>query len=63
MKKIKAFIIDAVHEVRHKVTWPSYKSLQESSVLVLVASVIFAAVIGVVDLVLRNVIGWFYHMF
>ncbi|OJW69333.1 MAG: preprotein translocase subunit SecE [Candidatus Amoebophilus sp. 36-38] len=63
MKKIKAFIIDTVQEVRYKVTWPSYKSLQESSVLVLVASVIFAAVIGVVDLIIRNAMGWFYNMF
>ena len=32
--------------MKNKVTWPTYKELQESSILVLIASMIFALLIG-----------------
>ncbi|MHB9146934.1 MAG: preprotein translocase subunit SecE [Candidatus Amoebophilus sp.] len=63
MKKIKTFIVDSFREVRYKVTWPTYKSLQDSALLVLLASVIFAIVIGLVDLAFRNAMSWFYNIF
>ena len=62
MKNIKKIIIDSWDEVRHKVVWPSYKSLQESSLVVLSASIIFAIVIGFIDLGLRNSVSWFYKI-
>ena len=34
-------------------SWPKFNELQSSAILVLVASLIFAIVIGFVDLVLR----------
>ena len=63
MKKIKDYIVDCYQELRFKVTWPKFKDLQNSSVLVLVASVIFALIIGIMDLVFKNLLGWFYHAF
>tara|TARA_B100001167_G_C16756437_1_gene298982 strand:+ start:171 stop:320 length:150 start_codon:yes stop_codon:yes gene_type:complete len=47
----------------NKVTWPSYNSLQNSSVLVLVASLIFAIFIGVIDLGFENTMSLFYETF
>jgi|TARA_B100002049_G_scaffold18142_1_gene12352 preprotein translocase subunit SecE len=47
----------------NKVTWPSYNSLQNSSVLVLVASLIFAIFIGVIDLGFENAMSLFYETF
>jgi len=47
----------------HKVTWPSFQSLQNSSVLVLVASLIFAMLIGVIDFVFENAMSLFYDTF
>ncbi len=61
--KIQLFILDCISEIRHKVTWPSYKSLQDSSVLVLVSLVIFSLIIGVIDLSFRKIFGWVYGMF
>lgn len=61
--KIQSFIIGCILEIRHKVTWPSYKSLQDSSILVLVVLVIFALVIGAIDLSFRKVFGWVYSIF
>jgi preprotein translocase subunit SecE len=61
--KLKKFITDSVDELRVKVTWPKYAELQNSSVLVLVASLIFAVLIGLIDLVFDNIMTWFYNEF
>jgi preprotein translocase subunit SecE len=61
--KLKKFIVESVDELRNKVTWPKFNELQSSSVLVLVASLIFAIVIGAIDFVFDNMLGWFYNEF
>ncbi|MHA7877801.1 MAG: preprotein translocase subunit SecE [Bacteroidota bacterium] len=63
MSKIRLFIIGSINEIRHKVTWPGYGELQRSSMLVLVASFVFAIIIGLVDLILKNTVSWFYRTF
>ena len=64
MLKIKSFIKDSYWEMKNKVTWPTYKELQESSILVLIASMIFALVIGAMDLVYKGILkDWFYVVF
>jgi preprotein translocase subunit SecE len=63
MKKIKDFIIDSYQELRFKVSWPKFKELQNSSVLVLVASIIFALLVGMIDLVFKNIMAWYYNAF
>ena len=62
MSKIKSFILGSIDEIRHKVAWPLYSELQSSSMLVLATSFVFAIVIGLVDLVFKNVISWFYSI-
>jgi len=61
--KLKKFIVESVDELRSKVTWPKFSELQSSSVLVLVASLIFAIIIGAIDFVFDNIMGWFYNEF
>ena len=61
MQKLKAYILESTEEMKNKVTWPSYKSLQNSSVLVLVASLIFALLIGLIDTAFKNSLEWFYQ--
>ena len=63
MNKIKTFVKESVNEMRFKVSWPKYNELQSSSILVLVASLIFALLIGVMDLAFDNVMTWFYREF
>lgn len=60
MNKLKSFILESYDEMRHKVSWPKYSELQSSSVLVLVASVIFALLIGAIDLGFGNIMDWVY---
>jgi len=61
--KLKKFIVETVDELRNKVTWPKFSELQSSSVLVLVASLIFAIIIGAIDFVFDNIMSWFYTEF
>lgn len=44
----------------HKVTWSKYSDLQNSAILVLVASLIFALMIGAIDYVFENLMEFVY---
>lgn len=50
-------------ELRDNVSWPSWDSLQESSILVLVASLIIAVVVFAMDKVFENLFGFIYELF
>jgi len=63
MQKLIDFIKASKDEMVNKVSWPPYNQLQESSILVLVASLIFALMIGVIDLAFDNTMSWFYNAF
>lgn len=63
MAKLVEFVKGSVDELKTKVTWPSYNDLQSSSALVLVASLIIALMIGVMDLGFENIMTWFYRNF
>ena len=49
MANIIQYIEESFSELVHKVTWPTWDQLQSSSIVVLVASVIFALMILVMD--------------
>ena len=63
MEKLKNYILDSIDEIRNKVSWPKFNELQSSAILVLVASMIFAIVIGLIDLGFKNTLAWFYREF
>ncbi len=63
MKKVWDYISDSIDEVRNKVTWPKFSELQSSAVLVLVASLIFAIVIGAIDVAFQEVLARYYENF
>jgi preprotein translocase subunit SecE len=47
----------------HKVSWPSWKDLQSSSIVVMIASIIIALVIAAMDGAFRNIMQVIYGMF
>jgi preprotein translocase subunit SecE len=53
---------EAYNELVHKVTWPSFSSLQSSATLVMIASLIFALVIFAMDFVFRNGVEIVYNL-
>jgi preprotein translocase subunit SecE len=63
MEKLTKFFNNTVEEMRFKVSWPTYGELQKSSVLVLVGSLVFAVIVGAMDLVYDSTLEWFYNQF
>ncbi|SIT91067.1 preprotein translocase subunit SecE [Pontibacter indicus] len=63
MSKVKGYIDETVEEMKNKVSWPPYAELQNSSVLVLIGSLIFALVVGAMDFVFDSTLSWFYNQF
>ncbi len=62
-QKLKTFILDSKTEMLENVTWSTYAELQESSILVLVASLIFALLIGLMDFVFKTGLDAYYSSF
>jgi len=63
MDKVRDYIMDSIDEIRNKVTWPKFNELQSSAILVLVASLIFAIVIGLIDISFKEMVQWYYKNF
>jgi preprotein translocase subunit SecE len=61
--KIKTYIKESYNELVHKVTWPTWKELQNSAVIVMVASIIIALVIFIMDLFFENLMDFIYSLF
>lgn len=54
MDKVIQFFKDSWQEITQEVTWPSWGDLQSNATLVLVASIIFALVVGGFDFLITN---------
>lgn len=63
MEKLKTYIGESWDEIMNKVTWSKFSELQSSAILVLVASTIFALVIGAIDWVFKTGLTFFYKEF
>ena len=71
MNGVLDFVKESYVEMTTKVTWPTWKDLQSSSLLVLVASVIISLVVFLMDYIFginseqsvwRGVLGWIYEL-
>ena len=60
MKKFINYCKTCYDELAHKVTWPTYKELTGSAVLVLSASLIIALVVWTMDFVFKSVMSLVY---
>ncbi|ARK09515.1 preprotein translocase subunit SecE [Fibrivirga algicola] len=63
MEKVTTFLKHSWEEVQHNVTWPKFSDLQASSSLVLIASLIFALMVGLIDYLFENGLNLFYQSF
>jgi preprotein translocase subunit SecE len=50
MERIFRYFKDAYYELVNKVSWPTWKELQSSAMVVMIASLLIALVIAVMDL-------------
>ncbi len=60
MATVSEYIKESYIELTQKVTWPTWRELQSSSILVLVASVIIALVILLMDQSIHFLLQQFY---
>ncbi|KJS05254.1 MAG: preprotein translocase subunit SecE [Vicingaceae bacterium] len=63
MAKIGNYIKESTDELLNKVSWPTWNELQSSSVIVLIASVIFALIIFVMDSTFSRLMKEIYKLF
>ena len=63
MAKVSEYIKESYIELTQKVTWPTWRELQNSAVLVLVAALIIAMIILVMDQSIKFITGQFYTSF
>ncbi|MGM0496703.1 MAG: preprotein translocase subunit SecE [Bacteroidota bacterium] len=61
--KLKGYIQDSYNELIHKVSWPTWSELQRSAVIVMVASLIIALIVFVMDFSFENLMEFIYNMF
>ena len=61
MAGVAEYIKESYIELTQKVTWPTWRELQSSAILVLVASIIIAMVILGMDQIIQFLLTTFYH--
>ncbi|MBT7000654.1 MAG: preprotein translocase subunit SecE [Prolixibacteraceae bacterium] len=61
--KLLVYVQEAYDELVHKVTWPTWKELQSSALVVMDASFIISLVISAMDLSFRNIMDFIYGLF
>ena len=54
MNKVSAYVRDSYKELTEKVTWPNFTQLQQSTMIVLAATLVITAIVYLMDLG----IGW-----
>ncbi len=64
MKKLKLLtnIQEAYDELRYKTSWPSRNQLVKSAIIVMIASVIIALIIFIMDQVVDRVMHFIYSL-
>jgi preprotein translocase subunit SecE len=62
MNKFGNYIQEAYDELIHKVTWPSWEDLQQTTIIVLIALGIVTAVVFGMDFVSKNVLEMVYKI-
>ena len=63
MNKVSAYLRDSYHELMEKVTWPTWLQLQQSTTIVLVATVIITALVWVMDFFSNSILKFVYSLF
>ncbi len=62
MSKVGSYIQEAYDELLHKVTWPTWDELQQTTVIVMVALALVTAVVFGMDLVAENGMSFIYKI-
>jgi preprotein translocase subunit SecE len=62
MSGIKEYFRESFTELVHKVTWPTWNELQNSAVLVMVATLIIALIVAAMDFSFGKIMHTVYNL-
>ena len=62
MNKISTYFRESYKELMEKVTWPTWSELQQSTVIVLVATILITLLVGVMDVLSSGVLKFIYSL-
>ena len=70
MSKFGDYVKSSYDELVHKVSWPTFKELQSSAVVVAVAALVIAIIVLIMDVIFgvqpwgwKGLLGYFYSIF
>ena len=63
MNKISNYFADSFKELTEKVTWPTWQQLQQSTMIVLAATLLFTALVAIMDFVASGGLNFIYKLF
>jgi preprotein translocase subunit SecE len=62
MSKFGNYVQSAYDELLHKVSWPSWEELQQTTIIVIVALALVTAVVAGMDIASQNVLTFVYKI-
>lgn len=63
MNKIGTYFRESFKELTEKVSWPTWAQLQQSTMIVLVATLLITALVSLMDFASGKVLSFFYNQF
>lgn len=63
MSKVSSYFKESYEELMHKVSWPTWSDLQQSTAIVLVATIIITAIVWLMDAASSSVLKFIYSLF
>jgi preprotein translocase subunit SecE len=63
MNKVSAYFRDSYHELVEKVTWPTWLQLQQSTLIVLVGTILITAMVWIMDFSSNQLLKLIYSFF
>ena len=62
MNKVTNYFKESYKELVEKVTWPTWSELQQSTVIVLVATILITLLVGVMDFFSNGILKFIYSL-
>jgi preprotein translocase subunit SecE len=63
MNKVTTYFRESYKELLEKVSWPTWTQLQQSTVIVLVATIVITAIVWLMDIVAQSGLNFIYSLF
>ena len=63
MQKFSLFLAESYKEMMEKVTWPKWEQLQQSTMIVLGATLFITAIVALMDFIANSSMKFIYSLF